>query len=106
MHEDSSGNGIESEIGIAWGVWKIGDEAILRISWGDYSIHLEREGWMGVVDVCGLWFGITIGELKTKERRGVSQGGEAWEAMGGMIVILCNCCTVSNRLRSSRSVNG
>ena len=36
----------------------------------DYSIDLEREGWMGVVDVCGLWFGITIGELKTKERRG------------------------------------
>ena len=26
--------------------------------------------------------------------------------MGGMMVILCNGCTVSNRYRSSSSVNG
>ena len=38
-------------------------------------IDLELEGLEGVVDVCGLWFGsvlvaITVGELKTGERRG------------------------------------
>jgi hypothetical protein len=49
----------------------------------DYSIDLEREGWMGVVDVCGLWFGITIGELKTKERRGGVRGKSGRGGMGG-----------------------
>jgi hypothetical protein len=67
VHEGSSGNGIESEIGIAWGVWKIGDEAILRISWEDYSIDLEREGWMGVVDVCGLWLVVWNHDWRVKD---------------------------------------
>ena len=36
-----------------------------------------------MVDVCGLWFGITIGELKTKERRGGVRGKSGRGGMGG-----------------------
>jgi hypothetical protein len=32
---------------------------------------------------CGLWFGITIGELKTKERRGGVRGKSGRGGMGG-----------------------
>jgi hypothetical protein len=59
MHEDSSGHGLESEIGI-------GDEGNV-IDLGD-----QLGGWVCVVGICGLWFGGVFShyDIMTKEKRG------------------------------------